>query len=268
MTESVIRLGSFFGVLIVMIVWEIIAPRRSLQLSREKRWPFNLSVVILNTLIVRLFIPISASGVAFLASKNQWGVFNNLTLNVGIVLLLSVLILDFLIYLQHVLFHHVPIFWRFHKVHHIDQGFDVTTGIRFHPVEIVLSLLIKCGAVIVIGIPVTAVLIFEVLLNGTAMFNHGNIRLPLSVDKVLRFVLVTPDMHRVHHSVIPNEYNRNFGFNLPWWDYVFKTYKAQPKEGHDLMEIGLKEYQYESQTGPVQLLLIPFLSQTKKESNQ
>jgi len=167
--------------------------------------------------------------------------------------------LDLLIYLQHVIFHHVPLLWRLHKIHHIDQEIDVTTGLRFHPLEIILSVLIKSTAVILLGVPVMAVVIFEILLNGTAMFNHGNIKLPATIDRILRWIIVTPDMHRVHHSVIMSETNSNFGFNLPWWDRIFRTYQAQPAAGHDGMKIGLQDYQAVEKTGLWSLMIIPFI---------
>ena len=195
-----------------------------------------------NTVVVRLLVPLAPVALALLAAERGWGLLNLVALPFWFEVALSVIVLDFVIYLQHVMFHAVPALWRLHRMHHADLDFDVTTGSRFHPVEILLSVLLKMAAVVVIGPPAAAVLIFEVLLNGTSMFNHGNVRLPVSLDRVLRWFVVTPDMHRVHHSDIPAETNSNFGFNLPWWDRLFGTYRAQPALGHENMTIGLDTF--------------------------
>jgi sterol desaturase/sphingolipid hydroxylase (fatty acid hydroxylase superfamily) len=202
----------------------------------------NLGVVVIDTILVRLTYPIAAVGLALLAEQNGWGLFNLFDVSVWVAVLVSVVALDFAIYLQHVLFHAVPALWRLHRMHHADLGFDVTTGLRFHPIEILLSMGIKMGVVVALGPPAVAVLLFEVILNATAMFNHSNIRIPEGIDRVLRLVVVTPDMHRVHHSVIRSETDSNYGFNLPWWDRLLGTYTAEPKGGHEGMTIGFEQF--------------------------
>ncbi len=237
-----IRLGFFLGILSVVALWELAAPRRRLTVSKPLRWANNLAIVVLNSVVARLVFPVAAMGVAELTAQRGWGVLNWLAVPGWAAVILAVVALDLVIYLQHVMVHALPLLWRLHRMHHADLDFDVTTGARFHPVEIVLSMGIKIGAVTLLGAPALAVLIFEVLLNGTAMFNHGNIRLPLAIDRVLRWLVVTPDMHRVHHSIIAGETNSNFGFNLPWWDRLFQTYRAQPREGHEGMTIGIEQF--------------------------
>ncbi|MCC5996653.1 MAG: sterol desaturase family protein [Oceanicaulis sp.] len=238
--EPMLRLGAFLGVLMAMAVWELASPRRRREIPRVIRWTNNLAIVAIDTVIVRLAFPVLAVGLALAAGEHGWGLFNVLGAPWWLAVLLSILILDLAIYLQHVLFHAVPALWRLHRVHHADLEFDVTTGLRFHPVEIVLSMVIKLAVVAALGAPAVAVLLFEVLLNATSMFNHANIRLPAKLDRVLRWIVVTPDMHRVHHSVIPAETNSNFGFNLPWWDRLLGTYRAQPQAGHEGMTIGIE----------------------------
>jgi sterol desaturase/sphingolipid hydroxylase (fatty acid hydroxylase superfamily) len=258
--EPVIRLVCFGGVLLAMALWELLAPRRRLTVSRPARWLSNLGLVAVNTLAARFLVPLGAVGLALLAQERGWGVFNNVTVPVWLAVLLSVVALDFFLYLQHVAFHALPLLWRLHAVHHADLDFDATTGVRFHPIEIVLSLLIKLAAVAVLGAPAVAVLAFEVLLNATSVFNHANVRLPGWLDRVVRLFVVTPDMHRVHHSVIPRETNSNFGFNLPWWDFLFGTYKAQPDKGHEGMTIGLADVRDERKADRLHwMLLLPFL---------
>ena len=233
-------------------------PRRQRTVSRWLRWPSNLGLVALNQLIARLLIPTAAVALAFVVQEKGWGLLNQLELPAWVAVVLAVLVLDFAIYLQHVMFHAVPMLWRLHRMHHADIDIDVTTGARFHPIEIVLSMLIKLTVVLALGPSAVAVLIFEVLLNATAMFNHGNIRLPLAVDRVLRLFVVTPDMHRVHHSVVPQETNSNFGFNIPWWDRLFGTYKAQPDAGHEGMAIGLESFREPKELRIDQMLVQPF----------
>ncbi|MBL4689951.1 MAG: sterol desaturase family protein, partial [Rhodospirillales bacterium] len=221
--EVAIRLSFFFGIFAVMAGWELVAPRRVLQQSKSVRWYSNLGIVVLNTLIARMVFPFAPVAVAVVAAERGWGVFNVVDIDPGLAIVAAVVILDFAIYLQHVMVHAVPMLWRLHRMHHADLDFDVTTGARFHPVEIVLSVAIKMAVIVLLGAPAVAVLIFEVVLNATAMFNHSNVKLPLGLDRVLRWLVVTPDMHRVHHSVLPHETNSNFGFNLPWWDRLFGT---------------------------------------------
>lgn len=240
--EATLRLTVFLAVLVAMALWEVAAPRRRQDIPRVIRWTNNLALVVVDTVILRLTFPILAVGLALMAKERGWGLFNALDIPLWLAVLLSILLLDLAIYLQHVLFHAVPGLWRLHRMHHADLEFDVTTGLRFHPVEIVLSMVIKLAVVAALGAPAVAVLLFEVLLNATALFNHANIRLPTGVDRVLRWVMVTPDMHRVHHSVIPAETNSNFGFNLPWWDRLLGTYRAQPKAGHEGMTIGIEQF--------------------------
>ncbi len=240
--EPQLRLGVFLGVLAIMALWELLAPRRRRDIPRVIRWSNNLALVVIDTIVLRLTFPILAVGLAIMAQERGWGLFNIFEVPAWVAVLASVIILDLVIYLQHVMFHAVPALWRLHRMHHADLDFDVTTGLRFHPIEIVLSMGIKLATVLVLGPSAVAVLIFEVLLNATAMFNHSNVRLPLAADRVLRLVMVTPDMHRVHHSILPQETNSNFGFNLPWWDRLLGTYRAQPAAGHDAMTIGIEQF--------------------------
>lgn len=238
--EPTLRLGFFFGVFALVALWEQLAPRRAYAVSKASRWAGNLGLVLLNTLLLRLVFPLTASGVAAFCVTKHWGVLNHFQTPAVIAVPLAVVALDFAIWLQHVMFHAIPILWRLHRVHHADLDYDVTTGARFHPIEILLSMLIKFAVIVVLGAPVAAVVIFEVLLNATAMFNHGNIRLPPALDRLLRWVVVTPDMHRVHHSIEDDEANSNFGFNLPWWDRLGGTYRDQPRAGHTAMTIGIR----------------------------
>jgi sterol desaturase/sphingolipid hydroxylase (fatty acid hydroxylase superfamily) len=240
--ESLIRFIAFAGVFAAMVVWELLAPRRSQRIGRGRRWPSNIGIVVLDTLLIRLAFPLTAAGLAQVAEARGWGLFQFADLPWWVAIPLSVILLDLAIYLQHVLFHAVPALWRLHRMHHADQEIDVTTGVRFHPVEIVLSMAIKLGLIAAVGTPAVAVVIFEVLLNATSMFNHSNVLMPQWLDRVLRWIVVTPDMHRVHHSIVVRETNSNFGFNLPWWDRVFGTYQAQPAAGHQAMTIGVEQF--------------------------
>ncbi|HID49796.1 MAG TPA: sterol desaturase family protein [Chromatiales bacterium] len=240
--EKSIRMGFFFGMLALMGIWEILAPRRALTVSKAVRWVNNLGLVFFNSFIARLVFPAAAVGVAGFAAGQGWGLLHYYSVPYGLAVVVSIVAMDFIIYLQHVMVHAVPALWRLHRVHHADLDFDVTTGARFHTLEILLSLLIKFATIVVLGPPVVAVVIFEVLLNATAMFNHGNVRLPRKLDRVLRWIVVTPDMHRVHHSVEDDEANSNFGFNLPWWDRLFGTYREQPRAGQQGMTIGIHKY--------------------------
>jgi sterol desaturase/sphingolipid hydroxylase (fatty acid hydroxylase superfamily) len=256
--EPVIRLSAFASVLGAMALWEILAPRRPQDVGRLTRWPSNLGVVIVDSLLVRLVFPTAAVGVALLAETRGWGLFNALEAPRVVAVIASVVLLDLAIYLQHVLFHAVPVLWRLHRMHHADLEFDVTTGVRFHPIEILLSMLIKFAVIAALGTPAVAVLIFEVLLNATSMFNHGNVRLPQRIDRVLRWIVVTPEMHRVHHSILQRETNSNFGFNLPWWDRLFGTYKPQPAAGHEGMTIGIEQFRDPAELRLDRMLVQPF----------
>ncbi len=257
--EKVIRMGFFFGILAVMALWELLAPRRTLTVSKTVRWVNNLGLVFFNSFLLRLIFPAAAVGMAAFASSQGWGIFNYYETPFWLAAVVSVIAMDFIIYLQHVMVHAVPALWRLHRMHHADLDFDVTTGARFHPIEIIISMLIKFATIVVLGPPVVAVVIFEVLLNATAMFNHGNVRLPLGLDQVLRWIVVTPDMHRVHHSVEDDEANSNFGFNLPWWDRLFGTYRDQPRGGHEGMKIGIRKYREPKEVSWFPgMMLLPF----------
>ena len=240
--EPLIRIAIFLGVLLVMALWEVAAPRRRREIPRLIRWSNNLGIVVIDTLLVRLTFPVVAVGLALVAQERGWGLLNAFDLPAWVAFVVSMLALDLAIYLQHVMFHAVPALWRLHRMHHADLEFDVTTGLRFHPVEILLSMGVKLAVVAALGPPAVAVLVFEVLLNATAMFNHSNIRIPSAIDRVLRLIVVTPDMHRVHHSIHPSETNSNFGFNLPWWDRLLGTYRPQPRDGHEAMTIGIEQF--------------------------
>jgi sterol desaturase/sphingolipid hydroxylase (fatty acid hydroxylase superfamily) len=240
--EPFIRLACFVGIFAAMAAWEAVAPRRSRQFPRSVRWFPNLGLLLVDIAVVRVLAPGAAIAVALAGEEHGWGLLNNVNIPESLVVLAAVGMLDLAIYFQHVMFHAVPTLWRLHRVHHADLDFDVTTGTRFHPVEILISTGVKCAAVAAIGAPALAVLVFEVLLNATAMFNHANARLPLAIDRWLRCFVVTPDMHRVHHSVEYNESSSNFGFNLPWWDRLFGTYRAQPAAGHEAMTIGVDAF--------------------------
>jgi sterol desaturase/sphingolipid hydroxylase (fatty acid hydroxylase superfamily) len=240
--EPAIRLACFLGVFAVMAGWELLVPRRRLSQPKKLRWFNNLGLLVFNTALLRLVFPLAAVGMAATAELNGWGLFNRVDAPGWLALIASVVILDGAIYLQHVMLHAVPLFWRLHRVHHADLDFDVTTGTRFHPFEILLSMLIKFAVIVLLGPPLVAVVVFEVVLNATSMFNHSNVRLPAVVDALLRRVVVTPDMHRVHHSHLDHETNSNFGFNLSVWDRLFGTYRDQPEEGHEGMVIGLDTF--------------------------
>jgi sterol desaturase/sphingolipid hydroxylase (fatty acid hydroxylase superfamily) len=257
--EIVTRLTFFFGIFVVMAVWELAAPRRSLTTSKTVRWISNLGITVLNPLVVRVASPLLPVGMALLAQKNGWGLLNNFISPYWLQVVAAIMMLDLVIYLQHVMFHTVPVFWRFHMMHHSDLDFDVTTGLRFHPIEMLLSMGIKLSTVALLGPPALAVLIFEILLNGTSMFNHGNVRLPKIVDRPLRLLVVTPEMHRVHHSVTIRETNSNFGFNFPWWDRLLGTYRAQPAAGHEDMTIGLSQFRDSRRLTFPWLLALPFI---------
>jgi sterol desaturase/sphingolipid hydroxylase (fatty acid hydroxylase superfamily) len=258
--ELFIRLAVFITIFALMAVWEIAQPCRRQSYTRLQRWSGNLGITLLNSLLLRLLFPAAAVGFAALISEKGWGLLNLTTLPYWLNVLIAVTLMDMVIYLQHVMVHAVPALWRLHRVHHADPDYDLTTGARFHPIEIILSMLIKIAAIAALGPPIIAVLIFEVLLNGMAMFNHGNVSLPKSIDRKLRWLLVTPDMHRVHHSLIPNEANSNFGFNLSIWDRLMGTYQAQPILGHQQMQIGVKTLQDPSLITKLGgMLIIPFL---------
>lgn len=240
--EAGLRLGSFLGLLMVMMLWEWRKPARTLQQPRWLRWSSNLGIVVINTAVLRFFIPLLAVGTALWVTEKGIGLFNRIDWPLWLEILLTYLILDMAIYFQHVLVHYVPLFWRFHRMHHADLDFDTTTGLRFHPVEIIFSMLIKMALVAAIGAPAVGVIIFEIILSAGAVFNHSNVRLPTVIEPWVRALIVTPDMHRVHHSVIRRETNSNFGFSLSIWDRVFGTYIKQPQAGHTNMTIGIEVF--------------------------
>lgn len=259
--EPAVRVGSFVSVFALMAAWEVLAPRRPLTVPKARRWAANIGIVVFNSILVRLVFPVAAVGMAVFAAGHGWGLFNHLHAAPWLAMLLSVIALDLLIYLQHVMFHAVPALWRLHRMHHADLDFDVTTGARFHPIEIALSMLIKFAAILLLGAPVAAVVLFEVLLNALAMFNHGNVRMPAGVDRVLRWLIVTPDMHRIHHSIERRETGSNFGFNLSLWDRVFATYRANPAAGHERMVIGIPDFRDPVQCTTLSgMLALPFRS--------
>lgn len=262
LSEAGVRLGVFLAVFIVMAVAEVIAPKRALSYDRSKRWITNLSIVALDSVVVRLMgalaVPLVAVGAAIYAARQGWGVFNWLDWPVWLEWLVVLLALDLAIWFQHLVSHKVPALWRLHQMHHADVDFDVTTAIRFHPIEIALSMLWKIVCVVALGAAPECVIVFEIVLNGCAIFNHANVALPRGVDRVLRSFIVTPDMHRVHHSVLHQEFNSNYGFNLSIWDRIFGTYTAQPEKGHEGMTIGLEPYQSEAPTRLGWSLSLPF----------
>jgi sterol desaturase/sphingolipid hydroxylase (fatty acid hydroxylase superfamily) len=260
--ETILRLCLFLGVLLAMALWEVLAPRRRLELRRSGRWASNLGLVVVSTLAVRFLIPLGALGMAALAAERGWGLLNLVSLPASLAVVVAVIALDLAIYLQHRLFHAVPLLWRLHMVHHADLDFDATTGVRFHTLEILLSMGIKMGVVLVLGASVLGVLVFEILLNATSLFSHGNVRLPAALDRVLRWVVVTPEMHRVHHSILRQETNSNYGFNMPWWDYLFGTYRAQPAAGHEGMTIGLTQFRDAWVDRLHWMLALPFFGKT------
>lgn len=257
--EPAIRLGFFVATFSLVALWEWLAPQRVLRVSKALRWSGNLGLVVVNAVMLRWLFPLAAVGVAAFGMAEGWGLLNHFKVPFWVAVPLAVIVMDFVIWLQHVMFHAVPVLWRLHRVHHADLDYDLTTGSRFHPIEIGLSMLIKMTTIAVLGPPVVAVVIFEVLLNAAALFNHGNIRLSAGLDRVLRRVIVTPDMHRVHHSVEKDESNSNFGFNLPWWDRLFRTYREQPRAGQTHMIIGLQGHTDSREVARLDgLLLMPF----------
>jgi sterol desaturase/sphingolipid hydroxylase (fatty acid hydroxylase superfamily) len=256
--ELALRFGAFLGVFAAVALWEVLAPRRGRRFPRAQRWPHNLGLVALNAVLLRLAAPGAALATALIAEGLGWGLLNAVALPFWAGFALALLALDLAIYLQHRLFHAVAPLWRLHRVHHADADFDLTTGLRFHPLEIGLSLATKCAAIAALGAPAAAVLAFEVVLNAAAMFNHANASLPAPVERWLRWLVVTPDMHRVHHSVLRAETDSNFGFNLPWWDHLFGTYRAQPAAGHTAMRIGVIGFARAEERKLPRLLLQPF----------
>jgi len=257
--EEAIRLMAFLAVFAAVALWEALAPRRKRSFERRARWPHNLGLLLVDVALVRVFAPGAAIAVAMTAAGSGWGLLNALALPGWAAIAAGIALLDLAIYFQHVMFHAVPALWRLHRVHHADLDFDVTTGARFHPIEILISTAIKCAAIAALGAPVISVFVFEILLNATAMFNHANASLPQRLERWLRWLVVTPDMHRVHHSVRYEESSSNFGFNLPWWDRLFGTYRARPRLGHDAMTIGVDAFRSPQDLRLDRLLVQPLL---------
>ena len=256
--EPQFRLGAFLGVFVLVALWEAVAPRRRLRVSKAVRWTSNIGIVVVDTALVRLVFPAAAVGIAAEVGSLGWGLFNALAWPFWVEVLLAVVLLDLVLYWQHVVFHAVPGLWRLHMVHHADLDIDLTTGVRFHPFEILLSMVIKVVAIGALGAAPVAVILFEIVLSATSIFNHGNVVLPSGLDRLLRLVVVTPDMHRVHHSAVARETNSNFGFNLPWWDRLFGTYRAQPAAGHEGMTIGLDQFRDPRLQWLWHMLALPF----------
>src|SRR3954467_9209550 len=257
-SELFIRIGSAVGIFLALALWEILCPRRALSIGRAGRWPSNLGVLVLDALLVRLLMPAAAVGMAVIAAQGGWGLLNITPWPAWLEAIVGFFALDLAIYGQHFAFHKVPLLWRLHRMHHADLDIDVSTGLRFHPIEIILSMLIKIGVVTLIGVPPLAVIAFEVVLNATSMFNHSNAAMPLWLDRIVRMLVVTPDMHRVHHSVLRHETDSNFGFNLPWWDRLFGMYCPQPQAGHDCMTIGISMFRDPSELRFDRLITQPF----------
>ena len=261
--ELIIRLGFFITIFITLTLWEIMKPRREQLVSKKLRWMHNLAIALLDTVIIRLLLQVVPVSLALLAQHRGWGLLNKIDLPSSVEVVVAVIALDLTIYLQHVLFHFIPFLWPYHLVHHVDLDLDVTSGVRFHPIEIIISMGIKLTALTLLGAPPLAVLIFEILLNGTSMFNHSNISIPLTFDSIIRLLIVTPDMHRVHHSVMLKETNSNFGFTLSWWDRLFGTYQAQPLKGHQDMIIGTVRFLDKKEQTLIWLLALPFLKSAR-----
>ena len=264
-SEMIVRIGFAATLFAALALWEVLSPCRALLIGRKPRWPGNLGILVVDALAVRLLIPTAAVGMAVIAAQNGWGLFNLLSLPGWLAIVAGFLVLDFAIYVQHYVFHHVPWLWRLHRMHHADLDIDVTTGIRFHPIEILISMGIKIALVLSFGIPAVSVLLFEIVLNATSMFNHANVAMPRWLDRVVRLVVVTPDMHRVHHSIVRAETDSNFGFNLPWWDWLFGTYRGEPMAGHQRMTIGIPLFRDPRELRIDYLLTQPFRDDNKAQ---
>lgn len=258
--ETLIRLTAALGIFCVMITWEFISPRRTQPISRKQRWPVNLGLAAFNMVMMRLSIGSLAYWSAVTAVEHSYGLLNWMAAPEWLAIIVTLLVLDVAIYGQHIVLHKWPVLWRLHQVHHTDLEFDATTAVRFHPIEIVISMVYKFLCILMIGANPIAVVAFEVILNGAATFNHSNINIPESIDKKLRWLIITPDMHRIHHSAIPDETDSNYGFSISCWDRLFKTYKAEPRISQTAMDIGLAPFREATQLGFMQLMLLPFKS--------
>jgi len=258
--ESYIRLGSFLGLFILLMAWEVASPKRKLLQLRRFRWFSNIGLIVTSSILIRFIIPTAAVGVALLAEKDNLGFLNYFDLSTTAHFIIAFILMDLAIYFQHVMFHALPMFWRFHRVHHSDLDCDISTGLRFHPFEMIISILFKFVIIISIGAPVIAVVCFEIILNAASMFTHSNIKIPANLEKLVRWIVVTPDMHRIHHSVNENETNSNFGFFISVWDRLFGTYINEPKEGQQNMEIGLHSFRQAKWQNLRWLIYLPFVS--------
>lgn len=258
--ESYIRLGSFLGIFALLTIWEISSPKRELLHLRRFRWFSNIGLIVISSVLVRFILPTAAVGVALHAEQDNLGFLNHFDIPFVVHFLLAFVLMDLAIYFQHVMFHALPMFWRFHRVHHSDLDCDITTGLRFHPFEMVISIIFKFIVIISIGAPVLAVVIFEIILNAASMFTHSNIKMHRSIETFVRWFMVTPDMHRVHHSMVENETNSNFGFFISVWDRLFGTYISQPVNGHEKMEIGLSFFREPKWQNLRWLIYLPFVT--------
>jgi sterol desaturase/sphingolipid hydroxylase (fatty acid hydroxylase superfamily) len=263
--ENVIRLGAALGIFGLMVTWEAVKPRRIQHINRPQRWPVNLGLALFNMVLMRFTLGSLAYMSAIIAQEHGFGLLNGWPLPGSVSIVATLLLLDFAIYAQHIAMHKWPLFWRLHKVHHTDLEFDATTAVRFHPLEIMLSMLYKAVCIGLIGGNPTAIILFEIILNGAATFNHSNVRISKKIDTLLRWILITPDMHRIHHSTTPTETDSNYGFSISWWDRLCKTYIAEPKQPQTAMTIGLNDFRQQSDLGFMALLLIPFKRQGKRQ---
>lgn len=258
--ESIIRVSSFLGIFFLLAIWEISFPKRELLHLRRFRWLSNISLIFISSFLVRFIFPTAAVGIALVVDQNHWGLLYYFELPFLIHMIAAFILMDLSLYFQHVIFHALPLFWRFHRVHHTDLDCDITTGLRFHPFEMVISMLLKFVTIAALGVPVLAVVVFEVVLNAASMFSHSNIKIPLAIEKIVRWFIVTPDMHRIHHSVRENETNSNFGFFISVWDRLFGTYLSEPREGHTNMLIGLHDFREPKWQNLRWLIYLPFVS--------
>ncbi len=261
--ESYIRLSSFIGLYALLTLWEISSPKRKLEHARRLRWVSNFGLIIISSILIRFIFPTAAVGISLLVEQNHWGLLYYFELPYIIHFIAAFVLMDLSLYFQHVMFHALPLFWRFHRVHHTDLDFDITTGLRFHPFEMVISILIKFMTITALGVPVLAVVIFEIILNAASMFSHSNIKIHSAIEQMTRWFIVTPDMHRIHHSVSENETNSNFGFFISVWDRLFGTYTKEPKEGHTGMQIGLNNFREPKWQDIRWLIYLPFVSNIK-----
>lgn len=259
--ESAVRFGFFLGTFVLMALWEIVAPLRAAATAKAVRWPNHLVLATLNIVLVRILFPLAAVALAVYVNELGIGLFNMLPVPYAVAFVASLLALDLAIYLFHLLFHSVPVLWRVHRIHHADLDIDVSTGVRFHPIQMMLSVIVKSVIILILGPPALSVLAFEALSHAITLFNHGNVRIPRSLDRVLRWFVVTPDMHRIHHSIHADETDSNFGFVLPWWDRVFGTYRTEPAEGQARMVVGIESFRRDRDLWLDRLVLNPILDE-------